>query len=200
MNITMTYRWTRSLYSAFVRQFFWRGQAIYLILLAVVAAAVCLVFALVIAQLYRFFSSTGVVDAWYHILVTLPVALFPAPILVKLIKRVIKFKRDYTRLMHESCPIHDDGEIDVKVKIDCDGICLGKKRVLWEEMTVGFTTKDFYVFMSDSPVLIGLPKFPGDEKLAEYLVNEMRMIKSRLINDRRRKREGRESLSAGKKI
>jgi hypothetical protein len=132
----------------------------------------------VIIQLYGFFSDNGVVDLWYHIFVTLPIALLAAIGLIKLVKRVIKVKHEYTRV-YESCPIEADNEIDVEVKIDDDGIGLSKNKVQWDEMTVGLATKDFYAFLSARPVLIGIPKYAVDAGLGEYLKNKMRVIKER---------------------
>jgi hypothetical protein len=132
----------------------------------------------VIIQLYGFFSGAGVVDLWYHLFVTLPIALLAAIGLIKLVKRVIKVKYEYTRV-YESCPIHDDKEVDTEVKIDDDGIGLGKNKVQWDEMTVGLATKDFYAFLSARPVLIGIPKYAVDAELGEYLKNKMRVIKER---------------------
>ena len=81
--------------------------------------------------------------------------------------------------MYESCPIEADNEIDVEVKIDDDGIGLGKNKVQWDEMTVGLATKDFYAFLSARPVLIGIPEYAVDAGLGEYLKNKMRVIKER---------------------
>ncbi len=53
-------------------------------------------------------------------------------------------------------------------------------------MTVGFATKDFYAFLSERPMLIGMPKYAIDAELGEYLKNKMKMIKKRL-KDRKRK-------------
>ena len=151
---------------------------------AVEVAVVCWVFAVLISQLYRFFSANGVVDMWYHIFVTLPLALLPVPGLIKLAKWVIKVKRGYTR-QYEACPINDDQEVDVELKIDDGGIGRGEEKVLWEEMTVGFATKDFYAFLSKRPMLIGMPKYAVDAELGGYLKNQMKMI------NKRRRLEGR---------
>ena len=131
-----------------------------------------------IIQLYGFFSGAGVVDLWYHLFVSLPIALLAAIGLIKLVKRVVKVKHEYTRV-YESCPIEADNEIDVEVKIDDDGIGLGKEKVRWDEMTLGLATKDFYAFLSARPVLVGIPKYAVDAELGEYLKNKMRVIKER---------------------
>lgn len=55
----------------------------------------------------------------------------------------------------------------------------------WEEMTVGFATKDFYAFLSKRPMLIGMPKYAVDAELGGYLKNQMKMI------NKRRRLEGR---------
>lgn len=178
MSAIVIYKRTRKLYSSFVRQFFWRGVAIYLMLQTVVVAVVCWICALMILQLSRFFSANGVADIWYHLFVTLPIALLPAPGLIRLVRLVFKFKHDYTR-MYESCPYHRDEEIDAEIKIDNDGIDLGKKKEEWKEMTLGFATKDFYVFLTKSHAIIGIPKYAVDVKLGKYLMNKMQNIKER---------------------
>ena len=116
---------------------------------------------------------------WYHIFVTLPIALLPVRGLIKLSKRVIKVKIAYTRT-YESCPIHDDKEVDVELKIDDDGIGFGKEKIQWEEMTLGFVTKDFYAFLSERPMFIGMPKYAVDAELGEYLKNKMKILNERL--------------------
>ena len=178
MNVTITFKWTRRLYRSFVRQFYLRSIVIYFIFLSILPVILCWGCTSVIIQLYGFFSDNGVVDLWYHIFVTLPIALLAAIGLIKLVKRVIKVKYEYTRV-YESCPIHDDKEVDTEVKIDDDGIGLGKNKVQWDEMTVGLATKDFYAFLSARPVLIGIPKYAVDAELGEYLKNKMRVIKER---------------------
>lgn len=110
---------------------------------------------------------------------SLPIALLPAICLIKLVKQVIEIKNGYTRVC-ESCPIHDDNEADIEVKIDDDGIDFGKGKVQWDEMTIGLATKDFYAFLSSRPALIGIPKYAVDAKLDEYLMNKMQIIKKRL--------------------
>ena len=65
------------------------------------------------------------------------------------------------------------------LKIDDDGISFGKEKVQWEEMTLGFATKDFYAFLSERPMLIGMPKYAGDAELGEYLKTKMKMINKR---------------------
>ena len=67
----------------------------------------------------------------------------------------------------------------VEVKIDDDGIGLGKEKVRWDEMTLGLATKDFYAFLSARPVLVGIPKYAVDAELGEYLKNKMMVIKER---------------------
>ena len=178
MNVTITFKWTRRLYRSFVRQFYLRSIVIYFIFLSILPVILCWGCTSVIIQLYGFFSDNGVVDLWYHIFVTLPIALLAAIGLIKLVKRVIKVKYEYTRV-YESCPIHDDKEVDTEVKIDDDGIGLGKNKVQWDEMTVGLATKDFYAFLSARSVLIGIPKYAVDAELGEYLKNKMRVIKER---------------------
>ena len=178
MNATIAYKWSRRLYRSFVRQFYLRSIVIYFILLSVLPAVLCWGCTLVIVQLYGFFSDAGVVDPWYHVFVTLPIALLPALGLIKLVKRAIKVKRDYAR-MYGSCPIRDDNEVDIEVGIDDDGIGLGKEKVQWDEMTVGLATKDFYAFLSARPVLVGIPKYAVDAELGEYLKNMMNSIKER---------------------
>ncbi len=175
MNSTITFTWTRRLLRSFARQFYLRSLVVYLILLAILPVVLCWGCTTVITQLHGFFSNAGVVDLWYHILVSLPIALLPAICLIKLVKLVIKAKHDYTR-MCESCPIHDDKEVDVEIRIDDDGIGLGKEKVRWDEMTVGLATKDFYAFQSGKPVLVGMPKYAVDAKLGEYLTGKMKTI------------------------
>ena len=179
MNTTITYKRTRRLYHSFVRQFYLRSMVIYFILLSVLPAVLCWACAVMIFQLYGFFSDLGVVDLWYHLFVSVPIALLPAICLIKLVKQVIKIKNGYTRVC-ESCPIHDDNEADIEVKIDDDGIDFGKGKVQWDEMTIGLATKDFYAFLSSRPALIGIPKYAVDAKLDEYLMNKMQIIKKRL--------------------
>jgi hypothetical protein len=53
-------------------------------------------------------------------------------------------------------------------------------------MTLGFAMKDFYAFLSERPMLIGMPKYAVGAELGEYLKNQMKMIKKRL-KDRKRK-------------
>lgn len=178
MNATITYKRTRRLYLSFVRQFYLRSIVIYFILLSVLPAVLCWGCAVMIFQLYGFFSDIGVVDLWYHLFVSLPIALLPVICLIKLVKQVIKIKNGYTRVC-ESCPIHDDNEADIEVKIDDNGIDFGKRKVQWDEMTIGLSTKDYYAFLSSRPVLIGIPKFAVDKKLGEYFMKKMQMIKER---------------------
>ena len=178
MNVTITYKRTRGLYHSFVRQFYLRSIVIYFIFLSILPVILCWGCTSVIIQLYGFFSGAGVVDLWYHLFVSLPIALLAAIGLIKLVKRVVKVKHEYTRV-YESCPIEADNEIDVEVKIDDDGIGLGKEKVRWDEMTLGLATKDFYAFLSARPVLIGIPKYAVDAELGEYLKNKMMAIKER---------------------
>ena len=178
MNVTITYKRTRRLYRSFVRQFYLRSIVIYFIFLSILPVILCWGGTSVIIQLYGFFSGAGVVDLWYHLFVSLPIALLAAIGLIKLVKRVVKVKHEYTRV-YESCPIEADNEIDVEVKIDDDGIGLGKEKVRWDEMTLGLATKDFYAFLSARPVLIGIPKYAVDAELGEYLKNKMMVIKER---------------------
>lgn len=178
MNVTITYKRTRGLYYSFVRQFYLRSIVIYFIFLSILPVILCWGCTSVIVQLYGFFSGAGVVDLWYHLFVSLPIALLAAIGLIKLVKRVVKVKHEYTRV-YESCPIEADNEIDVELKIDDDGIGLGKEKVRWDEMTLGLATKDFYAFLSARPVLIGIPKYAVDAELGEYLKNKMRVIKER---------------------
>lgn len=178
MNVTITYKRTRGLYYSFVRQFYLRSIVIYFIFLSILPVILCWGCTSVIIQLYGFFSGAGVVDLWYHLFVSLPIALLAAIGLIKLVKRAVKVKHEYTRV-YESCPIEADNEIDVEVKIDDDGIGLGKEKVRWDEMTLGLATKDFYAFLSARPVLVGIPKYAVDAELGEYLKNKMRVIKER---------------------
>lgn len=178
MNVTITFKWTRRLYRSFVRQFYLRSIVIYFIFLSILPVILCWGCTSVIIQLYGFFSGAGVVDLWYHLFVSLPIALLAAIGLIKLVKRVVKVKHEYTRV-YESCPIEADNEIDVEVKIDDDGIGLGKEKVRWDEMTLGLATKDFYAFLSARPVLVGMPKYAVDAELGEYLKNKMMVIKER---------------------
>ena len=178
MNVTITYKRTRRLYRSFVRQFYLRSIVIYFIFLSILPVILCWGCTSVIIQLYGFFSGAGVVDLWYHLFVSLPIALLAAIGLIKLVKRVVKVKHEYTRV-YESCPIEADNEIDVEVKIDDDGIGLGKENVRWDEMTLGLATKDFYAFQSARPVLVGIPKYAVDAELGEYLKNKMMVIKER---------------------
>ena len=187
MNTTVTYKRTRRQYHSFVRQFFWRVAVTPLIVI-IIFAFLCWGCISTIIQLYGFFSDAGVVDIWYHLFVSLPLALFSVLLLIgliKLVKQLVKVKYICTR-MHESCPVHDGQEVDVELKIDDDGIGFGKEKVQWEEMTLGFATKDFYAFLSERPMLIGMPKYAIDVELGEYLKNKMKMIKKRL-KDRKRK-------------
>ena len=182
----MTYKRTRRQYLSFVRQFFWRVAVTPLIVI-IIFAVLCWGCISTIIQLYGFFSNAGVVDIWYHLFVSLPLALFSVRFLIaliKLTKLVIKVKHSYTR-QYEACPINDDQEVDVKLKIDDGGIGWGEEKVQWEEMTVGFATKDFYAFLSKRPMLIGMPKYAVDAELGEYLKNQMKMI------NKRRRLEGR---------
>ena len=183
MNATITYKRTRRLYHSFVRQFYLRNMVIYFTLLSVLPAVVCWGCISTIIQLYRFFSDTGVVDIWYHLFVSLPIALLPAIGLIKLVKRGIEIKDGYTRV-YESCPIHDDNEHYIEAKIDDDGICFGgEEKVQWDEMTVGLATKDFYAFLtslSARPVLIGIPRYAVDAELGEYLMDKIQIIKKRI--------------------
>lgn len=189
MNITVTYKRTRRRYHSFVRQVFWRGDGIYLMFQSILVAVLCWVCAVLISQLYEFFSPSGVVDMWYHIFVTLPIALLLVPGLIRLAKRVIEVKHVYTG-MYESCPIHDDKEVDVEVKIDDDGIGFGKEEVQWEEMILGFATKDFYVFLSRRPVIVGMPKYAVDAELGKYLMKKMQIINERIEGRVRRGKRG----------
>ena len=59
MSITVTYKRTRGLYISFVRQFFCRTVGVYLVFQTAVTTVVCLCCALVISQLYRFFSKAS---------------------------------------------------------------------------------------------------------------------------------------------
>jgi len=178
MNVTITYKRTRGLYYSFVRQFYLRSIVIYFIFLSILPVILCWGCTSVIIQLYGFFSGAGVVDLWYHLFVSLPIALLAAIGLIKLVKRVDKVEHEYTRV-YDSCPIEADNEIDVEVKIDDDGIGLGKEKVRWDEMTLGLATKDFYAFLSARPVLVGIPKYAVDAELGEYLKNKMMVIKER---------------------
>ena len=180
LNTTVTYKRTRRQYHSFVRQFFWRVAVTPLIVI-IIFAVLCWGCISTIIQLYGFFSNAGVVDIWYHLFVSLPLSLFSVLFLIaliKLAKLLIKVKHSYTR-QYESCPIHDDKEVDVELKIDDDGISFGKEKVQWEEMTLGFATKDFYAFLSERPMLIGMPKYAVDAELGEYLKNKMKMLNKR---------------------
>ena len=180
MNTTVTYKRTRRQYHSFVRQFFWRVAVTPLIVI-IIFAFLCWGCISTIIQLYGFFSDAGVVDIWYHLFVSLPLALFSVPFLIaliKLAKLVIKVKHSYTR-QYEACPVHDNQEVDVELKIDDDGIGIGKEKVQWEEVTLGFATKDFYAFLSERPMLIGMPKYAVDAELGEYLKTKMKMINKR---------------------
>ena len=137
MNTTVTYKRTRRQYHSFVRQFFWRVVVTPLIVI-IIFAFLCWGCISTIIQLYGFFSDAGVVDIWYHIFVSLPLALFSVLFLIaliKLAKLVIKVKHSYTR-QYEACPVHDNQEVDVELKIDDDGIGFGKEKVQWEEVTL----------------------------------------------------------------
>ncbi len=180
MNTTVTYKRTRRQYHSFVRQFFWRVAVTPLIVI-IIFAFLCWGCISTIIQLYGFFSDAGVVDIWYHLFVSLPLALFSVLFLIaliKLAKLVIKVKHSYTR-QYEACPVHDNQEVDVELKIDDDGIGFGKEKVQWEEVTLGFATKDFYAFLSERPMLIGMPKYAVDAELGEYLKNKMKMLNKR---------------------
>ena len=191
MNTTVTYKRTRRQYHSFVRQFFWRVAVTPLIVI-IIFAYLCWGCISTIIQLYGFFSDAGVVDIWYHLFVSLPLALFSVLLLIgliKLVKLLIKVKHSYT-LQYESCPVHDDQEVDVELKIDDDGIGFCKEKVQWEEMTLGFATKDFYAFLSERPMLIGMPKYAVGAELGEYLKNQMKMIKKRLKDRKRQGKRG----------
>ncbi len=180
MNTTVTYKRTRRQYHSFVRQFFWRVAVTPLIVI-IIFAFLCWGCISTIIQLYGFFSDAGVVDIWYHLFVSLPLALFSVLFLIaliKLAKLVIKVKHSYTR-QYEACPVHDNLEVDVELKIDDDGIGFGKEKVQWEEVTLGFATKDFYAFLSERPMLIGMPRYAVDAELGEYLKNKMKMLNKR---------------------
>ena len=180
MNTTVTYKRTRRQYHSFVRQFFWRVAVTPLIVI-IIFAFLCWGCISTIIQLYGFFLDAGVVDIWYHLFVSLPLALFSVLFLIaliKLAKLVIKVKHSYTR-QYEVCPVHDNQEVDVELKIDDDGIGFGKEKVQWEEVTLGFATKDFYAFLSERPMLIGMPKYAVDAELGEYLKNKMKMLNKR---------------------
>ena len=181
MNTTVTYKRTRRQYHSFVRQFFWRVAVTPLIVI-IIFAFLCWGCISTIIQLYGFFSDAGVVDIWYHLFVSLPLALFSVLFLIALIKLakllIIKVKHSYTR-QYEACPVHDNQEVDVELKIDDDGIGFGKEKVQWEEVTLGFATKDFYAFLSERPMLIGMPKYAVDAELGEYLKNKMKMLNKR---------------------
>ena len=127
MNVTITFKWTRRLYRSFVRQFYLRSIVIYFIFLSILPVILCWGCTSVIIQLYGFFSDNGVVDLWYHIFVTLPIALLAAIGLIKLVKRVIKVKYEYTRV-YESCPIHDDKEVDTEVRLMTMGLVCARIR------------------------------------------------------------------------
>lgn len=182
MSITVTYKRTRGLYISFVRQFFCRTVGVYLAFQTAVTTVVCLCCALVISQLYRFFSNHEVVDTWYQLFVTLPIAMLAAPPLIKLSKHIMKFKRDYSRWMHESSSDRYVEETDAEVIIDDTGIGFVDRkgepqRLNWEDMTFGIAMKDFYVFMGEGELLAGIPKDAVDAELGEYLMNKIRTIK-----------------------
>ena len=189
MNVTITYKRTRRLYRSFVRQFYLRSIVIYFIFLSILPVILCWGCTSVIIQLYGFFSGAGVVDLWYHLFVSLPIALLAVIGLIKLVKRVVKVKHEYTRV-YESCPIEADNEIDVEVKIDDDGIGRVKgfrelKRLKWEEMTFACAVKDFYVLGDEAEVFAGIPKDAVDAELDEYLKDKMKIINKKL-KDRKR--------------
>ena len=181
MSTTVTYKRTRRLHSSFVRQFFWRVAVTPLIVI-IIFAVLCWGCISTIIQLYGFFSNTGVVDIWYHLFVSFPLALFSVLFLIamiKLVKQLVMVNYICTR-MHESCPIHEDNVVNVEVKIDDDGIGLGKNKEQWDEMTLGLETKDFYAFLSKRPVLIGIPKYTVEAELGEYLKTKVKKINKRL--------------------
>lgn len=180
----MTYKRTRELYISFARQFFCRTVCVYLVFHAAVTAVVCLCCALVIAQLYRFFSNHGVADTWYQLFVTLPIAMLAAPSLIKLSKHIMKFKRDYSRWMQELYLDGYDEETDAEVIIDDTGISFVNRKGVpqklnWVDMTFGIAMKDFYVFMGDGELLVGIPKDAVGAELGEYLMNIIRRTKGK---------------------
>ena len=193
MNSTVTYKLTKRLQSALVKQSFWRGAAIDLSIHTIGTVIVCWVCGMVILPLYRFFSRMGVVDIWYHVFVSLPIALTSAPVLIQLVKVVMRIKRGYSRRMRESWPLGDDVEVDVEMKIYDDGIERVKgfnepKLLKWEEMTFACAVKDFYVLGDEAGVFVGIPKDAVAAELDEYLKNKMKMINKRL-KDRKRGRK-----------
>lgn len=184
MNTTVTYKRTKLQYISLVRQFFFRAVVKYLVIEAAVAAVVCLCCASVIFKLYRFFSNHGVVDTWYQLFVTLPIAMLAAPSLIKLFKHIMKSKRDYSRCMRESSSARYVEETDVDVKIDDMGIGFVNRngewqRLNWEDMTFGIAMKDFYVFRDGEEVFAVIPKDAVDAELGEYLMNIIRRTKGK---------------------
>ena len=190
MNSAVTYKLTKRLQRALAQQLFWPGAAISLMIHAIGTVVVCWVCGTVISQLYRFFSRCGVADVWYHVFVSLPIALTSVPVLIQLVKVVMRIKRGYSKRMHESWPLGDDVEVDVEIMIDDDGIERVKgfgelKRLKWEEMTFACAVKDFYVFGDEAEVFAGIPKDAVDAELDEYLKDKMKIINKKL-KDRKR--------------
>ena len=182
MNSAVTYKLTKRLQRAHAQQLFWPGAAISLMIHAIGTVVVCWVCGTVISQLYRFFSRCGVADVWYHVFVSLPIALTSAPVLIQLVKVVMRIKRGYSKRMRESWPLGDNVEVDVEIMIDDDGIGRVKgfrelKRLKWEEMTFAREVKNFYVFGDKAEVLAGIPKDAVDAELGEYLMKKIRTIK-----------------------
>ncbi len=138
-------------------------MCVYLVFQTAVTTVVCLCCALVISQLYRFFSNHGVVDTWHQLFVTLPIAMLAAPSLIKLSKHIMKFKRDYSRWMQELSSAGYGEETDAEVIIDDTGISFvdrkGEPQKLnWVDMIFGIAMKDFYVFMGMVSCLSAYPK------------------------------------------
>ena len=79
---------------------------------------------------------------------SLPLALFSVLFLIaliKLAKLVIKVKHSYTR-QYEACPVHDNQEVDVELKIDDDGIGFGKEKWIRDEGFLCFPKRETYAY------------------------------------------------------
>ena len=196
MNALVTYKLTKRLQKDLVNLIFWRGAVICFIYQTIFAVVVCWACASVISKLYQFFSENGVVDVWYHIFVSLPMALISASVLVKLVAQATRDKRGYSMAIKESWPLREDYAIEVEIRIDDNGIGLGKgfkepKQIEWAEMIFAFASKDFYVFMDKGRGLVGIPKYAIDAALDRYLADQMKTIKKkRRLGVGNRSREG----------
>ena len=111
-------------------------------------------------------------------------ALISASVLVRLVAQATRDKRGYSMAIKESWPLREDYAIEVEIRIDDNGIGLGKgfkepKQIEWAEMIFAFASKDFYVFMDKGRGLVGIPRYAIDAALDRYLADQMRTIKKK---------------------